>query len=328
MIENRGDRAPGSSIFNLKSPIFNPGGSLDPMTGDKLRFRFAKAGTLRLLSHHDLMRCLERMLRRAGVPFKSTAGFHPTPRLVFALSLPLGVLGREEVVELELTRPCDPADVLARLNAQAPEGLSFTRVSVVPMRATAIPRRVGYTLPLPEDRSAETAGRATELMRAEKVWVDRLRPSPKRLNIRPYLRRVIVASGGRGSYSPGLAPGPGPAPGASPGLYENQLGIHAPARLELDLWVTQTGTARADELVKLLGLADLLDAGAVLERTTVEVRDEVPESPDPADNPPDGPAESQPLDPAAAAALARGEDEQDQPAGAQWGASPAGPVVE
>jgi len=57
------------------------------MTGDKFRFRFSKSGTLRLVSHHDLMRCCERMLRRAAVPFKSTAGFHPTPRLVFALSL-------------------------------------------------------------------------------------------------------------------------------------------------------------------------------------------------------------------------------------------------
>ncbi|MFM8273810.1 MAG: DUF2344 domain-containing protein, partial [Gemmata sp.] len=33
------------------------------MLGDKFRFRFVKSGTLRLVSHHDLMRCAERMLR-------------------------------------------------------------------------------------------------------------------------------------------------------------------------------------------------------------------------------------------------------------------------
>ena len=38
----------------------------DSMTGDKFRFRFRKSGTLRLVSHHDLMRCGERMLRRAA----------------------------------------------------------------------------------------------------------------------------------------------------------------------------------------------------------------------------------------------------------------------
>jgi radical SAM-linked protein len=265
------------------------------MTGDKLRFRFAKTGHLRLLSHHDLMRCLERMLRRADVPFKSTAGFHPTPRIVFALSLPLGVVGRDEAVEVEFTRPCDADEVLARLNAQAPSGLSFTRVSVVPMRATAIPRRVVYTLPLPMERGPQTAELARELWQAEKVWVNRLRPSPKRLNIRPYIRGLGIFGAEGGDID-----------------------------LSLDLWVTQTGTARADELVRLLNLTDLLDAGAVLERTTLELRDEVT---DPTDGPPDGPAETLPPDPAAVAAPVRDED-ANQPAAAHWGASPNGPVVE
>src|SRR6185295_1975053 len=122
------------------------------MIGDKLRIRFTKTGTLRLLSHHDLMRCTERMLRRADLPFKSTAGFHPTPRVVFALSLPLGVEGLDEVVEMEFTRELDAHQVLAQLNAEAPEGLRFSRVAVVPMKATAAPRRVAYRLQLPPER--------------------------------------------------------------------------------------------------------------------------------------------------------------------------------
>jgi len=261
------------------------------MAGDKLRFRFAKTGTIRLLSHHDLMRCLERMLRRADLPFKSTAGFHPTPRVVFALSLPLGVAGLDEVVEIEFTRELDESEVLAKLKAQSPAGLDFTRVAVVPLKATATPRRAVYRLELPPGRADETAARCAELMARDKVWVDRLRPSPKRLNIRPYFRSLAARGGA----------------------------------LTLDLWVTQTGTARADELLKLLGLADLTDAGAVVERTTVELRDEVPAA-DPTDHPPDGPADTLPLDAAAVTALSRGEEEQ--PAAAGWGASPAGPVVE
>ena len=259
------------------------------MLGDKLRFRFSKAGTLRLLSHLDLMRCVERMLRRASIPYKSTAGFHPTPRAVFALSLPLGVVGRAEVVGLELTRPCDPADVLARLQAEAPAGLAFTAVSVVPMKATALPRRVVYRLPLPAERTVAATARCDQLVRADKVWVDRLKPGPKQLNIRPYFRFLGVDDG----------------------------------VLTLDLWVTQTGTARADEIVRLLGLADLLDAGAVLSRDVLELRDEVAA---PTDHPPDGPAETLPLDPVATAA--RSQDDETQPAEAHWGASPSGPVVE
>ncbi len=46
----------------------------------KVRLRFAKCGDLRLISHRDIMRCLERMLRRAGIPIAFTQGFNPGPR--------------------------------------------------------------------------------------------------------------------------------------------------------------------------------------------------------------------------------------------------------
>jgi radical SAM-linked protein len=284
------------------------------MTGDKFRFRFAKSGTLRLVSHHDLMRCGERMLRRAAVPFKSTAGFHPTPRLVFALSLPLGVVGRDEVVELELTEPRDGHELLAALNAQAPTGLAFTRVAPVPMKTTARVRRVVYELPLPSDRVSQVETAAAKLLGEPKVWVERLRPSAKRLNIRPYVRGVRV----------GLSdPTPQPSPHGGGGWGVGSAFLH------LDLWVTQDGTARADELLALLGAADLIEAGAVLERTTVEIRDEITVT-DPGDGPPDGPSDSVPLTGTEVAALtARLEaEENEQPAEAHWGLSPNGPVVE
>ncbi len=285
------------------------------MLGDKFRFRFVKSGTLRLVSHHDLMRCSERMLRRAAVPFKSTAGFHPTPRYVFALSLSLGVVGCDEVVELELTEQRDSDELLAALNAQAPTGLVFTSVKPVPMKATAMPRRVVYEMSLPAERVPEIEAAATALMAEPKVWVERLKPSPKRLNIRPYFRGVSV------ERQP-TPPAPFPS-GRGAG------GVGWPL-LRLDLWVTQTGSARVDELLHLLRIEDLIDTGAVLSRTVVEIRDEITTTIDPADVPPDGPADSVPLSGAEVAALSArlNEESNQQPIEAGWGASPNGPVVE
>ncbi len=85
---------------------------------EKVRVRFRKGGDLRLVSHHDLMRTFERMLRRAALPFHSSEGFHPKARFVFALSLPLGIVGCEEVVELELDEAVAPEEVKARLSAR------------------------------------------------------------------------------------------------------------------------------------------------------------------------------------------------------------------
>ena len=69
-----------------------------PTARAKFRIRFRKSGELRWLSHHDLMDCVERMLRRAALPYRSTQGFHPKPRMVFALSLALGIVGCAEVL--------------------------------------------------------------------------------------------------------------------------------------------------------------------------------------------------------------------------------------
>ncbi len=258
---------------------------------DKVRIRFQKYATLRLLSHHDLMRTFERMLRRAQLPFRSSNGFHPQPRLIFALSLPLGVLGRNEVVELELTQPLEPTEVLARLQAQAPTGLHFHTAKRIPPKASAVVRRAIYQLAVPRDEEVLCAERCQSLMNEPECWVVRSRPQPREVNIRPYLRQVHV----RGD------------------------------RLELDIWVTPTGSARAEEVIDLLGARAWLEAGAVLERTWLELRDEC--ALDAGDPEPDLPR--LPCRPLTAQPEKLTIQPQPAPtARPHWAASPNGPVVE
>ena len=209
------------------------------MALDKFRIRFRKVGDLRFLSHHDLMRTFERMLRRAELPFRTTEGFHPKPRMVFALSLPLGVAGLDEVVELELTEELSGEEVLSRLTAQAPSGLDFVSIHRIPLLVTGQVCRAVYRLPIPLDRRANLPDRCAELLAQSEIWVERAHPKPKRVNIRPYV-----------------------------------LDLRVYGELAIDLRVTPTGSARADELLSLLGLSDLLDTGAVLERAALEILDE------------------------------------------------------
>lgn len=291
------------------------------MVGDKLRFRFEKAGDLRLLSHHDLMRCAERMMRRAAIPFKMTAGFHPAPRLVFALSLSLGIVGRNEVVELELTEPRESEDVLSAFRNQAPKGWNFHSVKVVPMKASAVARRIVYQLALPDDRIESVRAMADSLMASKEVWVDRYHPKPRQVDIRQYLRGLRVEeSRALAERVPPTASSelqPPLSNDASGGTRGTSTG-----HLVADIWVTATGTARADELLKLLRIDDLLDAGRVLERTELELVDETP--PDATDAPPTGPAITRRLELPSGALP---DDDEPSPT-ATWGLSPSGPVVE
>src|SRR5262249_17574286 len=165
------------------------------MDFDKFRIRFRKSGDLRLLSHHDLMRAFERMLRRAGLPLRSTEGFHPHPRLVFALSLPLGVVGSDEVVELEFTETLPPDEVFARLAAQAPAGLELLSIRRVPQRATAQICRAVYHLPIPLEMRDSLSLRCEELLGQTECWVQRERPQPRRVNIRPHVNDLRLTGG-------------------------------------------------------------------------------------------------------------------------------------
>ena len=210
------------------------------MVRDKVRIRFRKGGELRLVSHHDLMRCFERMLRRSGLPFHSTEGFNPKPRLVFALSLGLGIVGCEEVVELELDKELPLEEIQALLAAQAPAGLEILRVQRVDSKAGAQVRRVCYCVAVPDELRLELAERITAVLAAPHCWVERSRPQPRQLDIRGYVRDLR--------------------------LQEDDL--------EMDLVVTPQGTARPDEILRVLGLGDLLANGAVLERTQLEIDDE------------------------------------------------------
>ena len=106
----------------------------------KVRLRFAKCGDLRLVSHRDIMRCLERMLRRARIPIALTQGFNPRPKMTFALALGLGIEGRSEVVDLELFEPLEPSELLVQAEVR---GSSRVRLDRCPPAARPTRRRRG-----------------------------------------------------------------------------------------------------------------------------------------------------------------------------------------
>jgi radical SAM family uncharacterized protein/radical SAM-linked protein len=107
----------------------------------RLRFGFAKTGSLALISHLDSVRLLERALRRSTLPVSFTGGFHPLPRLQLALALPLGVEGRGEWLDLEFTEPLerlDPAAVRRRLQAELPAEFQLLSVAAVPVSGPSL----------------------------------------------------------------------------------------------------------------------------------------------------------------------------------------------
>ena len=90
-----------------------------------MQIRFSKSGSLRYIGHRDLLRAMERLLRRSQLPVSMSEGFHPKVRMSFPSALALGVAGEDEVVELDLSVPVSTGEVIQKLNGATYAGLTF-----------------------------------------------------------------------------------------------------------------------------------------------------------------------------------------------------------
>jgi radical SAM-linked protein len=64
--------------------------------------RYRKDDVLQFVGHRDLLQFVFRVLRRARVPFATSKGYSPKPRVIFGPALPLGVTAENELLDIQL----------------------------------------------------------------------------------------------------------------------------------------------------------------------------------------------------------------------------------
>lgn len=228
------DNQEASAEAERKPPAGSP-----PFRG-KVRIRFRKEGPLRFIGHHDLMRAWERLLRRTGLPLRSSEGFHPKPRISSPLSLALGVEGWDELIEFELSAPTPIEEVARRIAEEMIDGLVITAIDDVPPRSGARVVAVEYACRLPDDvETASIERRLAELLAAETLPIERRLPGKplKTLDARLYLLAARVE--GQAVY--------------------------------FRLRVSPEGTVRPEEMIALAGLTEVAERSGPLARTRVEL---------------------------------------------------------
>ncbi|MEW5785830.1 MAG: TIGR03936 family radical SAM-associated protein [Bacillota bacterium] len=81
---------------------------------------------MKYLSHLDLMRLLQRALRRAALPLDYSHGFNPHPRLSLAAPLPVGITAAAELGDIFFSGPVTPEQFVTQLNSLLPAGFRLT----------------------------------------------------------------------------------------------------------------------------------------------------------------------------------------------------------
>ena len=91
----------------------------------KIDFVFSKKGELKFISHLDLMRLFQRVVRRAEMPVTLTKGFSPHLKISITRALKLGVESSGEEAVFHMDQAVRPQDFTDLMNAKLPEGVKI-----------------------------------------------------------------------------------------------------------------------------------------------------------------------------------------------------------
>lgn len=94
-----------------------------------VRATFEKRRRAKYISHLDLMRCMQRAFKRAGVPIWYTEGFNPHAYLMFPLALSLGYESGCECMDFRIDGEMSMQEAMERLNRALPPDLQIKKVA-------------------------------------------------------------------------------------------------------------------------------------------------------------------------------------------------------
>lgn len=108
----------------------------------RLRVRYRKTGRLAYLGHLEVIHTIERIVRRAGLPYAVTQGFSPHMRVGFSLALPVGTSSTCEWYDLFLTDLIPAPEAFERLLAASPVDLAPDLAAYIDVKAPALTAQI------------------------------------------------------------------------------------------------------------------------------------------------------------------------------------------
>ena len=178
----------------------------------RLRLTFACDDSVKYISHLDLMRVWERVLRRAHVPVVYSQGFSPRPRMAMASPLAVGISSEAELLDIVLHTRVRFDEVSAAIDAELPRGLRMVAVDELPMglpSLQSLTRTASYEVDVEDVRSTfEWQSAIDQLLALQSLpWEHTRGEKLKRYDLRPLIHDIELrkASGGRATLLMRLA---------------------------------------------------------------------------------------------------------------------------
>jgi radical SAM-linked protein len=87
--------------------------------------KFSKESDIKFVSHLDLLRTIQRVVRRTNLPVEYSKGFNPHMSTFLAQPLSVGMYSKGEYMDLMLTEDVEESKIIKDFNDKAPVGVKI-----------------------------------------------------------------------------------------------------------------------------------------------------------------------------------------------------------
>ena len=96
-----------------------------------VRIKYSKLGDISYISHLDIIKLMERIVRRTGLKLSYSQGFNPHPKTAFSQALQLGVQSHCEYLDMEFDEAVEEDLLIQKLNEKTVEGINFIEAKIL-----------------------------------------------------------------------------------------------------------------------------------------------------------------------------------------------------
>ncbi|SLK21884.1 hypothetical protein CCH01_22270 [Clostridium chauvoei JF4335] len=194
----------------------------------KVRYiiKFTKESSVKFISHLDLMRTIQKVIRRADLPMQYSKGFNPHMALSIAQPLSVGVYSDSEYMDIVLVEELDEDEIIDRLNKRTAQGIKFISAHKVINvegekklpQTMALVDAARFTVKMLCENSEEVASKMDSLIK-EATWttIKKSKKGEKEVDLKTMIKEmkywvkddelilnILISSGSREHLSPDL----------------------------------------------------------------------------------------------------------------------------
>lgn len=213
-----------------------------------LVLKFRIGGSLRFLSHAQMLRVFQRACVRAGLKIRYSQGFNPRPKLSLPLPRPVGVASDDELLCLRVHKSTSAQEhksisvqVHKSISAQLPEGCELLSVNAAKANTSFQPCSATYVLVVRKEYlNEELKATIKRLLASESLSLERQIDSKKsrikNIDVRRFLKSIELEGNS----------------------------------IIVECKISSAGSIRVDEILKLLQLDDVEKLALPIRRTNVQ----------------------------------------------------------